>query len=137
MRSGSYQDAVWRLRHLHGARIWAPAEEVLLSEDPDERYGDGDELPGGIVAVHTPCLPPGQAQYSLHIRAHDALLVPDLLVFDDQGGLAVVPGSHEGTELTRASIESLARLRPKIVLLDHGEPITDDATGRLEALARA
>lgn len=129
LTSATPQRAAWRLRELHGAPVWAPADVTGLEEEPDERYGDGDELPGGLVAIHTPGA--DGASYSLHLPAREALFVADLLEGGD-GGSVTIPRVRSDRELALGSVETLARLRPRVLLLDHGLPVVEDATSRLE-----
>ena len=54
-----HQRSAWRYRSEFGAEVWAPAGAPDADEEPDHRYGDGDLLPGGLRAVHTPGPEPG------------------------------------------------------------------------------
>lgn len=134
LTSHGHQRAAWRMRREHGAEIWAPSGSEALEESPDREYGDGDELPGGLVAVHTPG--PEQAHYSLHLPRHNAVIVSDLVRRPEEGDLEFVPPQyHEDAGATRESTRRLAELGCAIVLLDHGAPITSGGSDQLRRLA--
>lgn len=136
LTSRGHQRAAWRMRSQHGAQVWAPAGAEGMEEAPDREYADGDELPGGLVAVHTPG--PEQAHYSLHVPRLDAVLVSDLVRREEEGELEFVPFDyHEDPDATRASTQRLADLGCELLLLDHGPPIADGGCDELARLARS
>jgi hypothetical protein len=49
-----HQRASWRLRREFGIPVWMPAATREAEEEPDERYFEGDRLPGGLEAIFTP-----------------------------------------------------------------------------------
>lgn len=129
-----HQRAAWRIRREHGAEVWAPAGSEGLDESPDREYGDGDELPGGLVAVHTPG--PEQVHYSLHLPRLDAVLVSDLVRRGRDDELEFVPAEyHEDPEVSRQSVRRIAELGCGLVLLDHGAPVMEGGSGELLRLA--
>jgi glyoxylase-like metal-dependent hydrolase (beta-lactamase superfamily II) len=129
LTSATPQRAAWRLRELHGAPVWAPVDVDGLDEEPDERYAAGDELPGGLVAIHTPGA--GRAAYSLHLPSRDAVFISDLLEGGDGGAVSITRAGGD-RDAALESVETLARLRPQVLLLDHGLPVVEEATARLE-----
>jgi hypothetical protein len=48
------QRASWRLRREFGIPVWMPAATREAEEEPDERYSEGDRLPGGLEVIFTP-----------------------------------------------------------------------------------
>jgi len=49
-----HQRAAWRYRLDFAAAVWAPEGTAAMDGEPDRRYTEGDVLPGGLRAVHTP-----------------------------------------------------------------------------------
>jgi glyoxylase-like metal-dependent hydrolase (beta-lactamase superfamily II) len=99
-------------------------------------YRAGDVLPGGVEAKagYYP------AESVLWIPAYGALVSGDTLLGDGNGGIRVLPASWLDEGTTRADVAE--RLRPllelpvELILPTHGEPVTENALGRLrEALA--
>jgi glyoxylase-like metal-dependent hydrolase (beta-lactamase superfamily II) len=89
-----HQRASWRLRRELGIPVWVPAPTRDAEEEPDERYSEGDRLPGGLDAIFTPGA--GTTQHTLHDRQRRAAFVSDLLVRPRGGRLA----SSRSTSLT-------------------------------------
>src|SRR5207244_5046321 len=86
LTSGSHQRSAWRLRRELGAAVHAPALAQALEEEPDARYGDGDELPGGLTAVFTPGA--GTTQHTfLLARGPGIAFLPDLVARGPDGAL--------------------------------------------------
>lgn len=136
LTSHGHQRAAWRMRSEHGGEVWVPHGSEGLEETPDHEYGDGDELPGGLVAVHTPG--PEQAHFSLHLPRLDAVLVSDLVRREEEGELEFIPFAlHEDPDATRESTRRLADLDCELLLLDHGPPITEGGSAELSRLARS
>lgn len=128
--AGSHQRSAWRLRRETGASVWMPREARQIDEEPDERYGEGDELPGGLGAIFTPGA--GTTQHTLFLDDRVAF-VPDLLTNPPGGELALVPAEYmHDPEQARASLERiLAELTFDVLCLSHGVPLTEDPAGSI------
>ncbi len=128
-----HQRSAWRYRSEFGAEVWAPAGAPDADEQPDHRYGDGDLLPGGLRAVHTPG--PEPVHFCLLLeRAPGVLFCSDLLTVVG-GGLRLVPGEyHDDPAGTRRSVERLLDLEFEVLCLDHGPPIADQPKREIERL---
>lgn len=128
--SGSHQRSSWRLRRETGAAVWMPALAQEIAEEPDVRYGEGDELPGGLGAIFTPGA--GTTQHTLFLDDRVAI-VPDLLTNPPGGELALVPAEYmHDPEQARASVERiLAELSFDVLCLSHGVPLTEDPAGSI------
>jgi hypothetical protein len=134
LTAGTHQRSAWRYRRELGARVYAPALSRLIEEEPDVRYGDGDELPGGLHAVFTPGAGTTQHTFLLE-REGGVAFVPDLLTHLPQRGVRIVAEEYlHDPEETRRSIRKLLELPFSILCLDHGEPLTDDPKGAIRAL---
>ncbi|HET7045577.1 MAG TPA: hypothetical protein VFI37_12060 [Gaiellaceae bacterium] len=122
--AGTHQRSSWRYRRELGPRVWMPAAARLIDEEPDERYADGDELPGGLRAVFTPGA--GTTQHTLLLGERVAF-VPDLLSRQEGEELALVPAEymHDPPE-ARRSLQRLLELSFETLCLSHGAPVTDD-----------
>ncbi len=131
-----HQRAAWRYRRQFDIPVWLPEDATPADEEPDQRYGDGDILPGGLWAIRTPG--PEWSHYSFLLDAvgdrPGVLFCSDLVgVMDDE--LRFIPSAyHEDPEATRASVEKLLELPFEILCLDHGAPLADDPKAALRRL---
>ena len=133
MSAGTHQRSAWRYRRELGAKVYAPALSKEIDEEPDERYSDGDRLPGGLLAVFTPGA--GTTQHTLLLdRAPGVAFVPDMLARPPDGLLSLVPAEymHDRDE-ARRSVEKLLGLDFAVLCLAHGAPLLDDAHGAIRA----
>jgi glyoxylase-like metal-dependent hydrolase (beta-lactamase superfamily II) len=138
LTAGTHQRSAWRYRRELGVPVYAPALSKLIEEDPDVRYSQGDELPGGLQAVFTPGA--GTTQHTFLLEREGGIaFVPDLFANMPGRGLAIV-GEEEmpDPEQARESIRKLLDLRFTVLCLDHGAPVAGDAKAAIRALlARA
>jgi len=132
-----HQRAAWRYRRDSGAEVWLPEDAAAADEEPDRRYAEGDELPGGLTAIRTPG--PEWPHYSFLLeRGPGVLFCSDLVL--SRGGRElhfVPPQFHEDPAATRHSVERLLDLPFAVLCLDHGAPIADDPKGALRELLDA
>jgi glyoxylase-like metal-dependent hydrolase (beta-lactamase superfamily II) len=127
-----HQRAAWHYRQLTGAPVWMPLGSTGAEGEPDHTYDAGDELPGGLIALHTPG--PGEHHFSLLAPFHGVLIVGDLLSGDAAGRVSLNPVATEADPgATRASVEELLEQPFDVLLLEHGTPVTDSAHERLAA----
>lgn len=131
----SHQRAAWRYRRRFGAKVHAPKGAQGLEEEPDRWYGEGDRLPGGLRAVHTPG--PCEASCSLLLERPDGLVAftGDLVVEDDEGRLTFVADVYQDEpQRTRESVRKLARERIAVLCPGHGPPLRSLGAEALEAV---
>lgn len=128
-----HQRAAWRLRRELGVPVWVPAATRQAEEEPDERYSEGDRLPGALEAIFTPGA--GTTQHTLLDRPRRAAFVSDLLVRPRGGRLALLSESlaHDPAQLRETVEGRLLALDLDVLCLGHGEPMTDDPEGALRA----
>jgi glyoxylase-like metal-dependent hydrolase (beta-lactamase superfamily II) len=133
LTSGSHQRSAWRLRRELGAPVYAPALSQTLAEEPDVRYGDGDDLPGGVRAIFTPGA--GTTQHTLLSGGEPGVaFVSDLLVREPGRPLELIPGEYaHDLEEARRSVERLLELPFSVLCLAHGTPIADDPKAAIRA----
>jgi metallo-beta-lactamase superfamily protein len=132
-----HQRAAWRLRRELGADVWLPLGAPPASEEADHLYGDGDVLPGGLVAVHTPG--PEPAHYSFLLERNGGVLFcSDLVGNDGSTELHLIPEEYQDdpTE-TRRSIAALLDVPFDVLCLAHGVPVTDPKEALRAVLAPA
>lgn len=137
LTAGTHQRSSWRYRRELEAPVYAPALSRLIDEEPDVRYGDGDELPAGLRAVFTPG--GGTTQHTFVLKRDGGVaFVPDLLVNPPGGAVELVSARymHDPAE-ARRSLEKLLDLRFSVLCLDHGVPVLDDPKGAIRALLAA
>ncbi len=129
-----HQRAAWRYRRELGAQVWLPADATPAEEEPDRRYGEGDTLPGGLVAVHTPG--PEWPHYSFLRAADPAVLFCSDLISHAGGGEVrfISPAFHEDPAETRRSVERLLELPFAVLCFAHGAPLLNDPKASLRKL---
>ena len=129
-----HQRAAWRYRDEFDADVWLPHDASPADEEPDCTYADGDELPGGLIAVRTPG--PELPHYSFLLeRGQGVVFCSDLLLRDDAGELHFVPAQfHEDPAETRRSVEKLLDLPFGVLCLDHGAPLAGDPKAAMRRL---
>jgi glyoxylase-like metal-dependent hydrolase (beta-lactamase superfamily II) len=127
---GSHQRCAWRYRRELGVTVYAPALSREIEEEPDVRYGDGDELPGGLRAVFTPGA--GTTQHTLLLANPKAAFVPDMIVETPEGRVAMLASRWMyDPEEARRSVEKLLELDIDVLCLAHGSPVTEGAKDAL------
>ena len=130
----THQRSAWRVRRELGAEVWLPADAPDADEEPDRRYEEGDELPGGLVAIRTPG--PERPHYSFLLRRQGGILfVSDLVSHDGSGRLEYIRLQyHEKPEVTKRTVAGLLDLPFAILCFSHGPPLRDDPKAALRAL---
>ncbi len=129
-----HQRSSWRYRDRFGAPVYAPAGVRSMAGEPDEHYGEGDVLPGGLRAIRTPG--PEEVHFGFLLeREPRVFFCPDLLTNYAGRGLDFVPLKyHDDPTATRRSVEGLLALDFDVLCLDHGAPIADDPHGEIRRL---
>jgi glyoxylase-like metal-dependent hydrolase (beta-lactamase superfamily II) len=136
LTTSSHQRSSWRLRHELAAQVWAPEAVREVDEEPDERYSEGDTLPGGLRAMFTPGA--GTAQHSLLLeREGGVLFTPDLFVHVPGERLEFVPAEYmHDPERARRTAAGLLDLDFAVLCTGHGVPVMDDPKSAIrDALA--
>jgi glyoxylase-like metal-dependent hydrolase (beta-lactamase superfamily II) len=137
LTSGSHQRAAWRYRRDLGAPVYAPALAQAVEEEPDVRYGDGDDLPGGLRTVFTPGAGTTQHAFLLE-RGGGVAFTSDLFVHSRRGGIRFVPARFmHDPEQARDSARKLLGLPFAVLCLGHGEPVLTGAREAIEAALAA
>lgn len=132
LTSGSHQRSAWRYRRELDAPVWMPALVQQNEEEPNERYGDGDTLPGGLQAVYTPGA--GTTQHTLLLEDRGVVFCPDLLMIPPDGELMLVPARYmHDPEEARRSVEKVLDLEFDVLCTGHGGAVVSDAKGALRA----
>ena len=133
LTASGHQRSAWRLRRELGARVWAPVLAAAVDEEPDERYGEGERLPGGLLAFFTPG--GGTRQQSLLLeRDGGVLFTPDLFVHPPGGELALVPAQYmDDPEQARRTSQALLELDFTVLCTSHGIPVTEDPKTAIRA----
>lgn len=134
-----------KLIEAFGVRAHAPRSGMheLGADRPAAPYDPGDELPGGAIVHEVGVLCPDEM--ALWLPAHGALAIADGTIrHPPDGPLGFVPDELLGDDPAgirdglRERYRALADLlRPEVLLLAHGEPLTSGATQALLELARA
>ena len=128
-----HQRASWRYRRESGAAVWLPEGAPAADEEPDRRYAEGDPLPGGLRAIHTPG--PERVHYSFLLeRGPGVLFCADLVGGDGERLHFIPPEYHEDPAETRRSVQKLLGLPFAVLCLDHGPPLTADPKAALRTL---
>jgi glyoxylase-like metal-dependent hydrolase (beta-lactamase superfamily II) len=136
LTTSTHQRSAWRLRRELGVPVWAPRPVKEVDEEPDERYVEGDVLPGGLEALFTPGA--GTAQHSFLVgRERGVLFTPDLFVHAPGGPFGFVPAEYmHDMAQARRTAESLLDRDFAALCTGHGVPVTDDPKAAIrDALA--
>jgi glyoxylase-like metal-dependent hydrolase (beta-lactamase superfamily II) len=130
---GSHQRSAWRYRRELGANVYAPELSKEIDEEPDERYGDGDTLPGGLQAVFTPGV--GTTQHTLLLGGDPAIaFVADTLVQYPDGRVGMVSKRYiYDLEEAKRTLAKLLKLDFDVLCLAHGGVLTDDPKAAIQA----
>jgi glyoxylase-like metal-dependent hydrolase (beta-lactamase superfamily II) len=134
LTTSSHQRSAWRFRRELGAPVHLPALAKEMDEEPDARYGDGDELPGGLRAIFTPGA--GTTQHALFLAGDPGVLfTSDLFVRSREGPLEFVPAEymHDPDEARRTA-ERLLEVDFDVLCSGHGVPLVGGAKRALEEL---
>jgi hypothetical protein len=132
LTAGNHQRAAWSLRKTLSAPVWAPVNAHGLEDSPDATYSTGDNLPGGLVAYHTPG--PAEVMYTLWMeRPRSVAFLSDLLTHDDEGTPRFVDSQYQDDPArTRASVRRiLDHLPVEVLCFAHGRPILQDGAAAL------
>ncbi|WP_425441967.1 MBL fold metallo-hydrolase [Stigmatella erecta] len=128
LTAGNHQRSAWRFRKRFNVPVWAPRDAHGLEEEADTVYGNGDTLPGGLNAFHTPG--PAHVMYTLWMQQspRGVVFLSDLLTHPDDGPPAFVPSEYQDEPVrTRMSIQRVIDHLPVDALcFAHGEPIVRD-----------
>jgi hypothetical protein len=127
LTTSEHQRSAWRLRRELGAPVYLPAMAQSMDEEPDGRYGEGDELPGGLQPIFTPGA--GTTQHSLLLpRDGGVLFTPDLFVRSREGPLEFVPAEYmHDPEEARRTAERMLELDFDVLCSGHGAPLVGGA----------
>lgn len=130
----SHQRSAWRFRRELGVPVHLPAMGKEMDEEPDGRYGEGDELPGGLQPIFTPGA--GTTQHALLLPGDPGVLfTSDLFVRSREGPLEFVPAEYmHDAEEARRTTGRLLELDFDVLCSGHGVPIVGGAKQALEDL---
>jgi glyoxylase-like metal-dependent hydrolase (beta-lactamase superfamily II) len=132
LTAGNHQRAAWHFRKLFGAPVWAPLDAYGLEDRPDATYAGGDNLPGGLVAYHTPG--PAESMYALWLeRPRSVVFLSDLLTHVKEGTPRFVESEYQDDPgRTRRSVQRiLDHLPVEVLCFAHGKPILRDGASAL------
>ncbi len=128
-----HQRAAWRYRRRFGVKVYAPQGAEGLEETADVSYGNGERLPGELLAVHAPG--PTRVHYAFLLdRGDGTLFCADILV-NREGELEFVPDEHmDEPGKTRDTARKFLNLKFSALCFDHGAPMTEGAREAIERL---
>jgi len=134
LTTSSHQRSAWRFRRELGVPVHLPALAREMDEEPDGRYGDGDELPGGLQAIFTPGA--GTTQHALLLSGDPGVLfTSDLFVRSREGPLEFVPAEYmHDPEEARRTAARLLELDFDVLCSGHGAPLVGGAKQGLRDL---
>jgi len=127
LTTSSHQRSAWRFRRELGVPVHLPALAREMDEEPDGRYGDGDELPGGLQAIFTPGA--GTTQHALLLSGDPGVLfTSDLFIRSREGPLEFVPAEYmHDPEEARRTAERLLEVDFDVLCSGHGAPLVGGA----------
>jgi hypothetical protein len=128
LTSGNHQRESLALGKRFGVPVFAPKEagDDIIA---DQRFRSGDPV-AGMESIALPGFGPGETAF-----LHDgALVFGDALINLEPEGLRLLPEKYR--EDKKQSVRSLATfkgIKPEVLLVAHGDPITSNAAARLIA----
>jgi glyoxylase-like metal-dependent hydrolase (beta-lactamase superfamily II) len=127
-----HQRASWRYRERFGVKVWAPRGAATLEEPADFWYWHGDDLPGGLKAIHAPG--PTEATCILHrSKGPGALFCADIVINDGKAVMFVPDKYMDEPQRTRESARRILDLRFGLLCFDHGPPLIADPHAAIRA----
>ena len=132
LSASCHERSAWRYRRRYRIPVYAPQGGVDFEEPPDRWYRAGEQLPGGLLAVHAPG--PTEAHYAFYLdRAGGLVFCADLLTNAGGAGLAFVPDEYQDEPArTRDSVRRLLELGGEILCSDHGAPVLGGVRAALQ-----
>lgn len=133
LTASCHERSAWRYRRALKVMVHAPEGGVDFEEPPDRWYRNGDQLPGGLMAVHAPG--PTEAYYAFFLPGGGGVMFSgDLLTNAGGAGLAFVPDEYQDEPArTRGTVRRLLNWDFTIFCSHHGDPIL---SGAKESIAR-
>jgi glyoxylase-like metal-dependent hydrolase (beta-lactamase superfamily II) len=130
----SHQRSAWRYRDKFGAKVWAPQGAQGLEQKPDHEYRDGDQLPGGLSAIHLPG--PAFSGHGLLWEAAGGkvLFCGDLLARSGAGLQFVSDRYMDAPAQARESARRLLSLPIVLLCPGHGAPVRGKVREAIEGL---
>ena len=135
LTSGNHQRESLALAKRFGIPVFAPddAGDDIIA---DQRFQSGESV-AGMESIALPGFGPGETAF-LH---EGALIFGDALINLEPEGLRLLPEKYrEEKKQALRSLKSLAALKhfkPQLLLFAHGNPIVQDASGRLASVLNA
>lgn len=127
-----HQRSAWSLRRATGAPVLAPVGATALDESPDEWYGDGETLDGGLRAtLHVGPTSP-HAVLRARVDGRRVLWCGDLVMRGEAGPFSLVPPKHRTDPPgLLASVRALTAVGCDVLCPAHGTPLVRDGTSGL------
>lgn len=128
LTSGNHQRESLALAKRFGIPIFAP-ENAGNDITADQRFRSGDMV-AGMESIALPGFGPGETAF-LH---EGVLIFGDALINLEPEGLRLLPEKYrEDKKQSLRSLAALKDLKPLLLLFAHGNPVTQNAGGRLAA----
>lgn len=136
LSSANHERAALSLRENMRIPIWAhEAAKADMEIDANDYFKDGDELPGGLVAVHVPGATPGETAFYTPKNGGIVAVGDALVNLDPEKGMEFLPEKYsKDPAQSRQSLRKLLKLEFEMMTFAHGQPIVRDAKKRLAAL---
>lgn len=128
LTSGNHQRESLALAKRFGIPVFAP-EDAGDDIIADQRFLSGDAV-AGMESIALPGFGPGETAF----WCQSALIFGDALINLEPEGLRLLPEKYrEDKTQSLCSLTALKDLKPQLLLFAHGNPVTQNAVGRLAA----
>lgn len=136
LTNANHERAALAMRNNMRVPIWAHKDaKPDLELEPNDFFEDGDELPGGLKAIHVPGSSPSETAFYTPANGGIVFIGDALVNLDPNNGMAFLPDKYSrDPKQSRQSLRKLLKLEFEMMTFAHGQPIVKDARKRLATL---
>jgi glyoxylase-like metal-dependent hydrolase (beta-lactamase superfamily II) len=136
LTNANHERAAQSLRENMRIPIWAhEAAKPDMEIDANDYFKDGDDLPGGLKAIHIPGATEGETAFYTSKNGGIVFIGDALVNLDPEIGMAFLPDKYsKNPKQSRQSLRKLLKLDFEMMTFAHGQPIKEGAKKRLETL---
>ncbi len=133
LTSGNHARSAEAFRSAHAVQVWASAAAAsVLEMAVDERFSEGESLPGGLCAVAIPSAGPGEVAL---LDGAGLLCFGDAVINFGSADFSLLPAKYCANPAQLPNeLRKLLSYDARILTFAHGDPIVQHAKERLQSL---